>query len=209
MRDCFLLHRWRWRRLWLTTTHSCGRSGAGSWGVLSFRLRGSRSSKRRLRNYRLQRLEQASQTGACQGFSVLIRLRTLLSFANSMLDWRVPVPAEGLSSNRLRRRSLVPKGSSGCPESSPQSSRLISKFHCPVAASALQRLPTAGLHHPLRSVHRFTYQPGSSSGIMHGFVNVFLAAAFLRAGMETKLAVQLLDEQSADAFHFNADGFVW
>jgi hypothetical protein len=68
---------------------------------------------------------------------------------------------------------------------------------------------TAGLHHPLRSVHRFTYQPDSPSGIMHGFVNVFLAAAFLRAGMEATLAVQLLEERSADAFHFNADGVVW
>jgi hypothetical protein len=68
---------------------------------------------------------------------------------------------------------------------------------------------TAGLHHPLRSVHRFSYQPESPSGIMHGFVNVFLAAAFLRAGMEAQLAVQLLEEQSAEAFHFNADGVGW
>jgi hypothetical protein len=68
---------------------------------------------------------------------------------------------------------------------------------------------TAGLHHPLRSVHRFTYQPESKSGIMHGFVNVFMAAAFLRAGMEAQLAAQLLDEQSADAFHFDLDGVSW
>jgi hypothetical protein len=77
------------------------------------------------------------------------------------------------------------------------------------AATNVPFKATAGLHHPLRSVHRFTYQPGSPSGIMHGFVNVFLAAAFLRAGMEATLAVQLLEEQSADAFHFNADGVVW
>jgi|CZKY01.1.fsa_nt_gi hypothetical protein len=68
---------------------------------------------------------------------------------------------------------------------------------------------TAGLHHPLRSVHRFTYQPESPSGIMHGFVNVFLAAAFLRAGMETNLAVQLLEEKSAEVFHFDLDGVGW
>ena len=61
----------------------------------------------------------------------------------------------------------------------------------------------------VRSVHRFTYQPESPSGIMHGFVNVFLAAAFLWAGMETQLAVQLLDEQSAEAFHFDLDGIGW
>jgi len=77
------------------------------------------------------------------------------------------------------------------------------------AAANVPFKATAGLHHPLRSVRRFTYQADSPSGIMHGFVNVFLAAAFLRAGMETKIAVQLLDEQSADAFHFNADGVGW
>jgi hypothetical protein len=77
------------------------------------------------------------------------------------------------------------------------------------AAANVPFKATAGLHHPLRSVHRFTYQADSPSGIMHGFVNVFLAAAFLRAGMEATLAVQLLDERSADAFHFNADGVGW
>jgi hypothetical protein len=68
---------------------------------------------------------------------------------------------------------------------------------------------TAGLHHPLRSVHRFTYQPESASGMMHGFINVFLAAAFLRAGMETELSVQLIEEQSAQAFRFDSDGADW
>src|SRR6266446_1922206 len=77
------------------------------------------------------------------------------------------------------------------------------------AATNVPFKATAGLHHPLRSVHRFTDQAGSPSGTMHGFVNVFLAAAFLRAGMEATLAVQLLEERSADAFHFNADGIVW
>jgi hypothetical protein len=77
------------------------------------------------------------------------------------------------------------------------------------AAANVPFKATAGLHHPLRSVHRFTYQPDSPSGVMHGFINVFLAAAFLRAGMETKIAVQLLEEQSADAFHFDADGIGW
>jgi len=83
------------------------------------------------------------------------------------------------------------------------------EFICLCAAANVPFKATAGLHHPLRSVHRFTYQPDSPSGIMHGFVNVFLAAAFLRAGMATTLGVQLLDEQSADAFHFTADGAGW
>jgi len=77
------------------------------------------------------------------------------------------------------------------------------------AGSGVPFKATAGLHHPLRSVQRFTYQPGSASGIMHGFINVFLAAAFLRAGMEAELAVQLLDEQSAQAFQCESDRVGW
>jgi hypothetical protein len=68
---------------------------------------------------------------------------------------------------------------------------------------------TAGLHHPVRSIHRFTYQPDSESGIMHGFLNVFLAAAFMRAGMESVVALQLLNEQSAEAFQFGSDVITW
>jgi hypothetical protein len=77
------------------------------------------------------------------------------------------------------------------------------------AAANVPFKATAGLHHPLRSEHRFTYQPDSPSGTMHGFINVLLAAAFLRAGMESELAVQLLREQTAQAFHFDADEISW
>ena len=88
------------------------------------------------------------------------------------------------------------------PESVIEFIRLCAAAHVPFKA-------TAGLHHPLRSVHRFTYQPESASGIMHGFVNVFLAAAFLRARMEAQLAVQLIEERSAEAFRFDLDGVSW
>jgi hypothetical protein len=77
------------------------------------------------------------------------------------------------------------------------------------AAANVAFKATAGLHHPLRSVHRLTYQPESASGIMHGFLNVFLAATFLRSGMEAELAVQLLEERSPQAFRFDPDGIGW
>jgi len=77
------------------------------------------------------------------------------------------------------------------------------------AAAGVPFKATAGLHHPLRSVHRFTYQADSPSGMMHGFLNVFLAAAFLQAGMEPSVAVQLLEEQSERAFEFDSDGVRW
>jgi hypothetical protein len=76
-------------------------------------------------------------------------------------------------------------------------------------ATVLSFKATAGLHHPVRSVHRFTYQPDSPAGIMHGFLNVFLAAAFLRRGMDAALAVDVLKEESPSAFRFDAEGISW
>ena len=68
---------------------------------------------------------------------------------------------------------------------------------------------TAGLHHPLRSAHHLTYQPDSASALMHGFINVFLAAAFLRGGMATQSALELLEDRSIEAFRFDAEGVTW
>lgn len=77
------------------------------------------------------------------------------------------------------------------------------------AASNVAFKATAGLHHPIRSLHRLTYQADSASAIMHGFLNVFLAAAFMRAGLETPLAVELMNEKSAATFHFDSEGVLW
>ena len=77
------------------------------------------------------------------------------------------------------------------------------------AAANVPFKATAGLHHPLRSVNRFTYQPESATGLMHGFLNIFLAAAFLRTGMAPNVAVQLLEEQSPQAFRFVPKAISW
>jgi hypothetical protein len=54
-----------------------------------------------------------------------------------------------------------------------------------------------------------TDQDDIPSGIMHGFINLFLAAAFLRAGMESDIAVQLMEEKSEGTFRFDLDGVAW
>lgn len=77
------------------------------------------------------------------------------------------------------------------------------------AAAKVPFKATAGLHHPLRSVHRLTDQTDSPSGIMHGFLNVFLAACFVWSGMDSTLAAELLQEQSAGAFRFDEDHVDW
>ncbi len=68
---------------------------------------------------------------------------------------------------------------------------------------------TAGLHHPIRSVNQLTYEPDSGTEMMHGFLNVFLAAAFACNGMEIEQLVELLEEKSPDAFQFDSGSVVW
>jgi hypothetical protein len=88
------------------------------------------------------------------------------------------------------------------PESVVEFLRLCAEANVPFKA-------TAGLHHPLRSCHRLTYKDDSPSGVMHGFLNMFLGAAFVHAGMEPKPAADLLREESAQAFHFGLGGVHW
>jgi hypothetical protein len=77
-----------------------------------------------------------------------------------------------------------------------------------LAACAAARVPfkaTAGLHHPFRSFRPLTYAPDAPRAMMHGFVNVFLAAAFAAQGMDAASLAALLGEESPQAFSF-ADG---
>jgi hypothetical protein len=68
---------------------------------------------------------------------------------------------------------------------------------------------TAGLHHPVRGIYRLTYDEDSPSGTMHGFVNVFLAAAVAWLGKEEDLVVATLNEESPQAFRFTEDTVSW
>lgn len=62
---------------------------------------------------------------------------------------------------------------------------------------------TAGLHHPLRCVKPLTYAADAPTGTMHGFLNVFLAAALLEH------ADEILREEDPRAFAFDDDGASW
>lgn len=68
---------------------------------------------------------------------------------------------------------------------------------------------TAGLHHPLRSINNMTYAPDSASTVMHGFLNVFLAAAFAQNGLDVDRLVKLLEEKSPEAFQFDSGCVAW
>ncbi|MEO8367584.1 MAG: hypothetical protein ABI806_00085 [Candidatus Solibacter sp.] len=82
-------------------------------------------------------------------------------------------------------------------------------FMARCAAAKVPFKATAGLHHPLRSVQRCTYAADSPSALMHGFVNVFVAAASLWHGGTEAEAAATLEEQSASAFAWDDAGVAW
>jgi hypothetical protein len=68
---------------------------------------------------------------------------------------------------------------------------------------------TAGLHHPFTGSYPLTYESDSVRGTMFGFLNVLLAAAFLRDGMADADASRVLDENDASVFSFAGDRIAW
>jgi hypothetical protein len=94
------------------------------------------------------------------------------------------------------------------PEAFPTSSDLAA-FMAACARSGVAFKATAGLHHAVRSVHRLTYEPDSPFGLMHGFLNVLLAATSTSAGKGEESAIDLLEETSADEFRFDDEGVTW
>ncbi len=90
----------------------------------------------------------------------------------------------------------------------PASSDL-ARFIATCVNMRIQFKATAGLHHPIRGVHNLTYKPESERGAMYGFLNVFLAAAFVANKLSEAEAEDILNEQSTAAFHFNDEGVTW
>lgn len=77
---------------------------------------------------------------------------------------------------------------------------------------AKERVPfkaTAGLHHPVRSRHALTYQMGSPEATMHGFLNVFLAAALAYYGATEEVLLTTLTEEDPKAFEPDGDVLSW
>ena len=68
---------------------------------------------------------------------------------------------------------------------------------------------TAGLHHVLRAAYPLTYEAGSATGLMFGYLNLFLSAAFIRSGMSEAEACEVLEERSVETFAFSNGGVAW
>lgn len=94
------------------------------------------------------------------------------------------------------------------PETFPSSSQLV-KFIKALCDARLSFKATAGLHHPLCSVHRLTYKDDGPTGMMHGFLNLFIAAILLSDGIAESEALELLDDGRPEHYRFDDDGITW
>jgi hypothetical protein len=88
------------------------------------------------------------------------------------------------------------------PEAIPHPDRVATFIHV-CAMHAVPFKATAGLHHPVRCVRALTYDADSPRATMHGFINVFMAAAFPHD------AERILVEEDPRAFRFEDDAAWW
>jgi hypothetical protein len=86
----------------------------------------------------------------------------------------------------------------------------IAAFLHACAAADVPFKATAGLHHPVRGSQRLTYEKDSASCVMHGFLNVFIAAAAARALRLPASEVQaILSEEDKNNFKFSNEVAGW
>lgn len=94
------------------------------------------------------------------------------------------------------------------PPQFPSSAALAEFLHA-VTVCGLRFKATAGLHHPFRGEFPLTYEAGSATWSMFGFVNLLLATADMRRHDDMAVAQAILDETDPDAIRHDDDGIVW
>ena len=82
-----------------------------------------------------------------------------------------------------------------------------------IAACAARSLPfkaTAGLHHPLRGRYRLTYEADAHQALMHGFLNLLLAATLVHTGRGGAIEAEiLLEADDPRQFSFAESRLCW
>lgn len=124
-----------------------------------------------------------------------------VEFPPEMSDEILPVLKQFGAKAKLRTGGVT---TDAIPEA-----RKIAEF---LAACAKTKVPfkaTAGLHHPLRSIRKLTYEEGSTTAIMHGFINIFVAAVVSYLGAAAEEVTEALSEESPAAFQWKKRTLIW
>ena len=127
-----------------------------------------------------------------------------LYFETPPETWRSLLPAIG----RAKARAKVRTGGE-VTTAIPDESRVL-EFLRLASERRIAFKATAGLHHPLRAMQRLTYKPDSPTATMHGFLNVFCAAALLWHEPERRQeAAWILDERDTDGITMDEMTMTW
>jgi hypothetical protein len=94
------------------------------------------------------------------------------------------------------------------PEAFPEPDR-VAGFLLAVVARDLPFKATAGLHHPIRGTYRLTYEPGSPSALMYGYLNLVVATLLAQDGAGHPTIVAALTETDSRTIKADADGLAW
>ncbi|HEY7854910.1 MAG TPA: hypothetical protein VIC32_00580 [Terriglobales bacterium] len=86
---------------------------------------------------------------------------------------------------------------------------LVAYFLVTCARLGLGCKATAGLHHAVRGEYPLTYAADAPRAVMHGYLNVMLAAALLIDGSSPPAAEAVLALQSTDDLHFGENEIRW
>jgi hypothetical protein len=90
------------------------------------------------------------------------------------------------------------------------SSAALAAMLCACARRNLPLKATAGLHHAVRAAYPLTYEPGSPTGVMHGFVNLIVAALVLHTGAGTEAdAERALETRDPRQFAWDETALRW
>jgi hypothetical protein len=87
--------------------------------------------------------------------------------------------------------------------------RMIIRFIRTCLAANVPFKATAGLHHPLRCFRALTYEANAPKGTMNGFLNLFLATGFARAGFKPIILEEILEDEFEESFEFTDNGVAW
>lgn len=160
-----------------------------------------------------------AHVGQLRAEAVELRAATAdaVEFALSQLDRsleryvEIPLdddPAPLLES--MKRHGARAKARTGgvTPDAFPSADAL-ARFIAECARLDLPFKATAGLHHPLRGEQHLTYDSGSGTATMFGFLNVFVAAALARMGADAPTLVRVLQERDDAAFVFDDGALRW
>jgi len=85
----------------------------------------------------------------------------------------------------------------------------VTKFLVACAKARVSFKATAGLHHPLRSAQKLTYEENSATAIMHGFINLFVAAMVAYRGAADEEVMEAITEESPGAFQWKKNTLIW